>query len=445
MDETYDAIVLGTGLKECIISGLLSVHNHKVLHIDRNSYYGGESASLNLQQVYEKFRPAGSVPPATLGASRDYNLDLIPKFIMAAGILTKLLVLTGVQRYMEFRVVNCSFVYKGKKIHKVPSSAGEAATSSLMGLFEKNRCKNFFSYCQTYDPNDPKTHNKMDLKKDTAKALFKSFGLEGDTIDFIGHAVALFRDDTYLDEPALGMVLRIQLYWEGIARYKDSPYIYPLYGLGELPQAFARLAAIYGGTYMLNKPIESIVYEGGKAVGVKSEGQIAKCKFVVGDPSYFPDKVKKTGQVVRAIAILSHPIKDTPKDVDSLQLILPAKQTGRKTDMYISVLSSPHCVCPKGKYVAVCAANMEGSADPATELKIALELIAPFDDIIYTVSDLFEPLADGTADNCFISSSMDATSHFETASLDVLSLYKRITGKDVDLTKSVAQTATPGE
>jgi hypothetical protein len=30
MDETYDAIVLGTGLKECIISGLLSVSGMKV-------------------------------------------------------------------------------------------------------------------------------------------------------------------------------------------------------------------------------------------------------------------------------------------------------------------------------------------------------------------------------------------------------------------------------
>ena len=25
-----------------------------------------------------------------------------------------------------------------------------------------------------------------------------------------------------------------------------SPYIYPMYGLGELPQAFARLAAVHG-------------------------------------------------------------------------------------------------------------------------------------------------------------------------------------------------------
>ncbi len=30
MEEAYDAIVLGTGLKECIISGLLSVDGYKV-------------------------------------------------------------------------------------------------------------------------------------------------------------------------------------------------------------------------------------------------------------------------------------------------------------------------------------------------------------------------------------------------------------------------------
>lgn len=51
MDEEYDVIVLGTGLTECILSGLLSVEGKKVLHMDRNDYYGGDSASLNLTQV----------------------------------------------------------------------------------------------------------------------------------------------------------------------------------------------------------------------------------------------------------------------------------------------------------------------------------------------------------------------------------------------------------
>lgn len=61
MDQEYDVIVLGTGLKECILSGLMSTGGKKVLHIDRNSYYGGESASLNLEQLYQKFRPGQEV------------------------------------------------------------------------------------------------------------------------------------------------------------------------------------------------------------------------------------------------------------------------------------------------------------------------------------------------------------------------------------------------
>ena len=34
MDETYDVIVLGTGLKECILSGLLSTSGVKVRLVD---------------------------------------------------------------------------------------------------------------------------------------------------------------------------------------------------------------------------------------------------------------------------------------------------------------------------------------------------------------------------------------------------------------------------
>lgn len=33
MDEEYDVIVLGTGLTECVLSGLLSVEGKKVLHM----------------------------------------------------------------------------------------------------------------------------------------------------------------------------------------------------------------------------------------------------------------------------------------------------------------------------------------------------------------------------------------------------------------------------
>lgn len=58
-----------------------------------------------------------------------------------------------------------------------------------------------------------------------------------------------------------------------------------------------RLSAIYGGTYMLDKPCEEIVMEDGKVAGVKSHGEVAKCKMVICDPTYVPERTKKIGQV----------------------------------------------------------------------------------------------------------------------------------------------------
>ena len=39
----------------------------------------------------------------------------------------------------------------------------------------------------------------------------RKYGLEDDTIDFIGHALALHRDDNYLDEPAKDFVERVKV------------------------------------------------------------------------------------------------------------------------------------------------------------------------------------------------------------------------------------------
>jgi Rab GDP dissociation inhibitor len=430
MDDQYDAIVLGTGLSECILSGLLSVAGLKVLHMDRNAYYGGESASLNLQQLYEQYS-SGS-PPGSFGSSRDWNIDLVPKFIMASGFLVKILLHAGVTRYLEFKCVDGSYVLKGTKIEKVPATDKEALSSDLMGFFEKRSCKNFILFTQNFDEKNPKTHEKFDMKTVTMRKVFAYWKLEENTIDFIGHSIALQRDDTYLDELALPTIKKIKLYTESLMMYGKSPYIYPLYGLAELPQAFARLAAIYGGTYMLNKPIDEVVYENGKFAGVKSEGEIARAKFVAGDPSYFPDKVKKTGQVVRCVCILKQPVPNTNKQ-DSQQIILPQKQVGRKSDIYISVVSFSHHVASQGHYIAICSTTVE-TDNPKAELEPAFKVLGNIEEKFFIIKDTFEPLEDGAKDQVFISKSYDATSHFETASFDILDLYKRIRGEDLDLT-----------
>lgn len=74
--------------------------------------------------------------------------------------------------------------------------------------------------------------------------------------------------------PYAEAIERVKLYQMSLARYGKSPYIYPLYGLGEMPQGFARLSAVYGGTYMLDKKVDEIVMENGKFVGVRSGDEV---------------------------------------------------------------------------------------------------------------------------------------------------------------------------
>jgi len=433
MDEEYDVVVLGTGLKECILSGLLSVSGKKVLHLDRNNYYGGDCASLNLEQLYTKLRGEGQKPPANLGASRDYNVDLVPKFIMANGLLVQMLLHTDVTRYLEFKSVDGSYVFRREgKIYKVPATDTEAIMSSLISFMEKNRARKFFGFVHSYEENNPKTHEGVDATKATMREVLKKFKLDSspDVVDVVGHALALYTNDEYLDQPAIETIKRMQLYADSLARFGKSPYIYPLYGLGELPQGFARLSAIYGGTYMLNKPVEQIVYnEEGVVIGVKSEGETAKCKYVVGDPSYFADKVKKTGSVIRAICILDHPLPNT-NDNESAQIIIPQNQVGRKNDIYIGLISHAHNVAAKGKYIAICSTTVE-TQDPKSELAPAFKLLGNIIETFINVVDTFEPVEDGRKDKVFITTSYDATSHFETTVQDVLDVYKRLTGESL--------------
>jgi len=433
MDEEYDCIVLGTGLVECVISGMLSVSGKKVLHMDRNKYYGGESASITpLEELFTKFGlPA---PDSSYGRGRDWNVDLIPKFLMANGQLVKLLIHTGVTRYLEFKSIEGSYVMgKGGKISKVPADEKEALSTDLMGIFEKRRFKNFLIFVQDFQEEDPKTWKDCDPVKTTMAEVFKKFGLDENTSDFVGHAIALYRDDDYLAKPCLETLKRIKLYSDSIARYGKSPYLYPLYGLGELPQGFARLSAIYGGTYMLDKPIDEIVMEGGKVVGVKSGGETAKCKQVFCDPTYVSDKVKSVGKVARCICLMDHPIPNT-KDALSTQIIIPQKQVGRKSDIYVTAVSYTTQVAAKNWFIVMVSTTVE-TDNPEAEIQPGLNLLGPITQKIFQVSDIHVPLDDGTTSNLFVSKSYDATSHFETTCQDILDVFKRGTGEEFDFSK----------
>ena len=276
------------------------------------------------------------------------------------------------------------------------------------------------------------------------KEVYDKFGLEATTRDFIGHSMALYSTDDYINSPgqAKDAVERIRLYANSMARYGKSPYIYPLYGLGELPQGFARLSAIYGGTYMLNTSVDEFLYEGSKVSGIKAtmreRGDEAnamhfstKAKMILGDPSYFPGKVQVVGHLLKAICILNHPL-DKTGDSDSVQLIIPQSQVGRKHDIYIAMVSSAHNVCPKGYYIAIVSTIAESSANHHLELAPGLERLGRIEEkFMGPPIPLYQPLESGVNDQIFISNSFDASSHFETVTENVRDIYRRAMGEEL--------------
>lgn len=109
----------------------------------------------------------------------------------------------------------------------------------------------------------------LELSKIPFSAVVKKFELEPNTIDFIGHAVALYINDDFLNRPAIDTIEKIKLYMDSIGRYGDSPFIYPIYGLGGcqifipvgIPEGFSRMAAVNGGTFMLNADVDEVIFD----------------------------------------------------------------------------------------------------------------------------------------------------------------------------------------
>lgn len=444
-DGEYDVIVLGTGTTECVLSGLFAVAKKRVLVVDRNNFYGAQSASLNLTNLFTKFR--GQKPTEEefqeLGQNRDFNVDLIPKFLMSCGNLVKILLHTKVTAYLGFKVVDGSYVMKGVKgkpgkLAKVPSTGGEALKTPLVGMIQKFHLRSFFAFLGKVSEESPIV-DKVDTSVVPMSVVFKKFNLDKNSQAFIGHAMALNDNDDYLARPALETILACRLYGFSVERHGSSPYLYPIYGLGGLPEGFSRLCAVHGGTFMLNQDIDEVLFgEDGKAVGVRAGDMAATAPVIIGDSSYFPeDKTHVVGQVVRSICFLKHPLAQT-NNGGSAQIIIPANQVAvagypaRRFDVYISCVSFEHKVAPNGMWIAIVSTNVE-TEDPLSEVQVGIDQLGDIVERFDDVSKIYAPVADGKDDGCFITTGYDGSSHFQSCATDVLKIYENITGEQLDM------------
>jgi Rab GDP dissociation inhibitor len=106
--------------------------------------------------------------------------------------------------------------------------------------------------------------------------------------------------------------------------------------------------------------------------------------------------------------------------------------------------SYQHNVADTGKYIAVCSGNLELGDDEeydatkdkeycTEQLKSALKLFGVILEQFEWVSEYYKPQNNSEKDGCYITSSYDATTHFETCCNEVMETYEKIIGEPLDL------------
>ena len=464
MEKNYDIIVLGTGLKEYVLLSLLFKYPKikkislkpeelRICQINKSKVIGEICPSLNITQLYQKF--GREIPQEKYGDDKDWNIDLIPKIILRNSPLIKIFLITDIYNYIEWKTVEQVYVYQYDKggmfsspkgvIYKVPQNQEETWSCDILGIFEKNRCKKFYNYISNliFAENDfIKNADNIDVNNISFKELGNKFGLEDNTLDFIGHAVALYSDDTFLQNKSIDTIKRIKFYMENLIinneknktqmQYYSTPFIFPIWGFQKIFKNYEREMYLYDYTYLKENNVEEILYdENNQFKGIRTiKGEKIFGKILLSSPEYMVKfkKVEKKNKIIRRIIISPSSIP-CPNLEDSCQLIIPKAQTGQKNDIFILQLSYGHCVSRKGYFIIFISCwddgrNINQQLKPAMDvLNFNKNTIEIFD----MYCDYYEPINKNFDDNIFISNSFLPQSHFEDDYEDITDEFQKIT------------------
>lgn len=441
MDETtsyppiepsnFDLIVVGTGLPEAILAAAASAAGKSVLHLDPNPSYGSHYASLPLQEftTYIESQSSANLPipqsdmdsgftrvplttrplyssveitsysPEPLEQSRKFNVDLSgPRVLLCADAMIALILKSEVNQYMEFKSIDGSFIGDGEgNLESVPDSRSAIFKDRKLSFTEKNQLMRFFKLVQGHleaaaaadggESSESKSISEQDLESPFVEFLSK-MGLSAKLKSIVLYAIAMAEYDQENGDVCKSVLKtkdgidRLALYHSSVGRFPNAPgaMIYPIYGQGELPQAFCRRAAVKGCIYVLRMPVNSLLMDKAsgsyKGVCLASEQELFSHKLILAPsfvvqlplPHSSPDahdfgSRNATEKLARSICISKHSLK---LDVANCLAFFPPRSLfpEQVTAIHVLQLSSNVAVCPSGMFLtylsAICEDDVQG-------------------------------------------------------------------------------------
>lgn len=261
--------------------------------LDLNVVELGEQIFANVESYFAREDVADSL-------SRRVSIDLRPLVLLAGGTFVDLLIQTGAGHYLSFRPLDStclrfsglSTIAEGAEsslLQKVPVSRSDVFQSKFLTMVEKRLLMRFLKTSVTVGEGEiVESGEEVELSGSFEELMARS-NLTDNIRAFLRHAI-VFSEILELasknreDVSASDCRSALRTYMKSLMRYNTpTPFLYASHGSSELCEAFCRLSAVKGGTFMLRRRIESVATKYG--VGSSKDSNSGETRQVDEDVS----------------------------------------------------------------------------------------------------------------------------------------------------------------
>ncbi|KAL2820000.1 GDP dissociation inhibitor [Aspergillus granulosus] len=405
-ETQWDVTISGTGIPQSLLALALSRSGNKVLHVDKNSVYGGPDAALSLQEAEDWasavnqetthlpfedasiFAPTFPEPEPRLSSSRSYTLSLSPQLIYSRSQLVPTLVSSKVYRQLEFQAVGSWWVCKPatdgtKALYRVPSSREDVFADDFISMKSKRTLMRFLRHLQSQlkqdaDEGDRSVVEDEDLAKPFSEYLTSKFQVPPELYDPL---CSLSLSQVAPQATAAKYAVpRLQRHLASIGVFGPGfgSVLVKWGGGSEISQVGCRALAVGGGVYVLNSGVESLKHDeqSGEKSRIQlqlSSGETITTKYVVGSNWDLPAQADDScnyDRVSRSISIVSSSLdglfpvtaEGGPIPAGAV-VVFPAASLGLPDEsppVYISVHSSETAECPPGQSILYGSVSITG-------------------------------------------------------------------------------------
>ncbi|KAH8298458.1 hypothetical protein KR044_004041 [Drosophila immigrans] len=395
LPDEFDLVVIGTGFTESCIAAAASRIGKTVLHIDPNEYYGDVWSSFSLEAFNNLLEQSSTMVrngrytwheskeednlswtrEKLMEKSRRFSLDLSPRVAYSAGELVQLLIKSNICRYAEFRALDHVCMWYNNELVSVPCSRSDVFNTKTLTIVEKRLLMKFLTACNDYG-EDKSNEDALTFRGRTFLEYLQAQRVTDKIATCVMQAIAMCTPSSSFEE---GM-RHTQRFLGSLGRYGNTPFLFPMYGCGELPQCFCRLCAVYGGIYCLKRSVDDISVEANSNdLLLSSTGKTIRAKQVVCAPGQAP-ATQVNGElrahISRGLLIACSPLggEDLNKGGGGVNLLRLLATDGQR-EAFVIQLSHFSGTCPEGLYIFHLTTSAR-TEDPVADL-------APFTELLF--------------------------------------------------------------